>query len=82
MVAVGPDGQQIGVVFETATPFDTPRLMSELFEWLAKEEREPILHPLLRIAVFNPLFPALRSVPLALSGASRQKQIPWRQPKP
>lgn len=59
VVAVGPDGQQIGVVFETATPFDTPRLMSELFEWLAKEEREPILHPLLRIAVFKVVFLAI-----------------------
>ena len=48
VVAVGPDGKQIGIVFETAAPFDTPRLMRELFDWLAKEEQEPVLHPLLR----------------------------------
>jgi len=59
VVAIGPDGQQIGIVFETATPFETPRLMQELFEWLAKEEREPVLHPLLRIAVFNVVFLAI-----------------------
>lgn len=59
VVAIGPDGQQIGIVFETATPFKTPRLMQELFEWLAKEEREPVLHPLLRIAVFNVVFLAI-----------------------
>ncbi len=35
-----------------------------------------------RALVVNPLFPALRSDPMALSGASRRKQIPWRQPKP
>ncbi len=59
VVAIGPDGQQVGIVFETATPFETPRLMQELFEWLAKEEREPVLHPLLRIAVFNVVFLAI-----------------------
>jgi Fic family protein len=59
VVAVGPDGRTIGVVFETAAPFDTPRLMDELLEWLASEEREPTLHPLLRIAVFNVVFLAI-----------------------
>ena len=59
VVAVGPDGRQIGIVFETATPFDTPRLMGELFAWLAKEEHEPVLHPLLRIAIFNVVFLAI-----------------------
>ena len=33
--------------------------MQELFEWLAKLEREPLLHPLLRIAMFNVVFPAI-----------------------
>jgi Fic family protein len=41
VVAVGPDGRQIGVVFETASPFDTPRLMEDLFAWLAQDERDP-----------------------------------------
>lgn len=59
VVAVGPDGRQIGIVFETATPFETPHLMVELFKWLAKEEHEPILHPLLRIAIFKVVFLAI-----------------------
>jgi hypothetical protein len=28
---------QIGIVFETATPFDTPRLMAELLTWVSDE---------------------------------------------
>ncbi|MEY3895774.1 MAG: hypothetical protein RLZZ214_1294 [Verrucomicrobiota bacterium] len=59
VVAVGPDGRQIGIVFETASPFDTPRLMEDLFAWLAKEERDPVLHPLLRIAAFVVVFLAI-----------------------
>jgi hypothetical protein len=40
--------------------------------------REPLrVH---RFGQVNPLFPALRFAPMALSGASRQKQIPSSQP--
>ena len=59
VVAVGPDGKQIGVVFETASPFDTPGRMDELFAWLEKEERDQNLHPLLRIAIFVVVFLAI-----------------------
>ena len=31
-------GQQIAVVFETASPFDTPRLMAELVAWLREAQ--------------------------------------------
>ena len=34
VVAFDENGRQIGVVFETATPFDTPRLMTELVTWM------------------------------------------------
>lgn len=50
--AFDQEGKSVGVVFETATPFDTPRLMSELVEWLQLEVREREMHPLLSIAVF------------------------------
>ena len=30
--AFGDDGESLGIVFETATPFDTPRLMRELVD--------------------------------------------------
>lgn len=59
VAAIDPDGKQVGIVFETATPFDTPRLMNELFAWLAAEEREATLHPLLRISVFTVVFLAI-----------------------
>ena len=44
-------GVQIGIVFETATPFDTPRLMSELIDWIRQERETGRLHPLLIIAL-------------------------------
>lgn len=49
-------GKQIGIVFETATPFDTPRLMGELVNWLNDERKFGRLHPLLLIAVFVVVF--------------------------
>ncbi|MCK5242202.1 Fic family protein [bacterium] len=49
-------GAQIGIVFETATPFDTPRLMGELTAWLHEVRETRRLHPLLMIAVFIVVF--------------------------
>ena len=37
VVAFDENGKQLGVVFETATPFDTPRLMTELVTWFNEE---------------------------------------------
>ena len=59
VVAFGPDGEQIGVVFETATPFDTPQLMKELVRWVAQERAAGQLHPLLLIGVFVVVFLAI-----------------------
>jgi len=49
-------GQSLGVVFETATPFDTPRLMDELVQWVNEFSGEETLHPLLKVAVFVVVF--------------------------
>ena len=49
-------GQQIGVVFETASPRDTPRRMEDLIGWLNRARTERALHPLLIIAVFVVVF--------------------------
>lgn len=54
--AFDQDGKSLGVVFETATPFDTPRLMQELIEWVLKSFKEKILHPLLVIGIFVVIF--------------------------
>lgn len=50
--AFGPDGTSLGIVFQTATPFDTPRLMQELVEWTQSVLNEKKVHPLIIIAVF------------------------------
>lgn len=44
------------IVFETATPFDTPRLMAELASWVNDERVKAHLHPLLIIAIFAVVF--------------------------
>ncbi len=54
--AFDEDGRMIGVVFETATPFDTPRRMTELVEWLRDARELRRLHPLLVVAVFTVVF--------------------------
>jgi Fic family protein len=45
-------GNMIGIVFETATPFDTPRRMTELMKWLNDARELKRVHPLLIVAVF------------------------------
>lgn len=57
--AFGPDGKSLGVVFETATPFDTPRLMAELVQWAQGALGRKELHPLLCIAIFIVVFLAI-----------------------
>jgi Fic family protein len=52
-------GRSVGVIFETATPFDTPRLMHELVEWTQRELEGKNHHPLLVIAVFIVRFLAI-----------------------
>ena len=56
VAAFDEDGKQIGIVFETATPFDTPRLMGELVAWLNAVREEKRLHPLITIGVFTVVF--------------------------
>ncbi|MFZ4717384.1 MAG: Fic family protein [Chthoniobacterales bacterium] len=50
--AFDQEGKMIGVVFETATPFDTPRRMAELLTWLKDTRELRRMHPLLIAAVF------------------------------
>ena len=57
--AFDADGTMIGVVFETATPFGTPRKMESLVSWLAEAREVGRLHPLLIVAVFVVVFLAI-----------------------
>lgn len=50
------EGKEIGVVFETALPFDTPRLMAGLGEWVNDALVQKQLHPLLVTAIFVVVF--------------------------
>lgn len=59
VVAFDADGREIGVVFRTASPFDTPREMEALVAWTRKVLDEEALHPLLVIAVFIVAFLAI-----------------------
>lgn len=59
VAAFDENGQQIGIVFETATPFDTPRLMTELIEWTNATLETKALHPLLVIGIFTVAFLAI-----------------------
>jgi len=50
--AFDEDGRSLGVIFETATPFDTPGLMDELVTWTRRALDEGVHHPLLVIGLF------------------------------
>lgn len=57
--AIGPDGESIGIVFETASPFDTPHLMGELVQWADDNLESGELHRLIVIAIFVVVFLAI-----------------------
>jgi Fic family protein len=59
VVAFDEEGRPLGVVFETATPFDTPRKMSELMAWFSSEQASSSpgrLHPLMLIGIWVVVF--------------------------
>jgi Fic family protein len=56
VVAFDENGKQLGVVFETATPFDTPRLMTELVTWFVEARGSGRVHPLLLIGIWAVVF--------------------------
>ncbi len=57
--AIGPDGESTGIVFETASPFDTPHLMGELVQWANDNLESGELHKLIVIAIFVVVFLAI-----------------------
>lgn len=52
VAAYSPDGKELGIVFETSTPFETPIKMEELVTWTRKNLEDRFFHPLIVIAVF------------------------------
>lgn len=57
--AFDADGRSVGIIFETATPFDTPRFMEALVAWTNQALSQGDYHPLLTIAVFVVRFLAI-----------------------
>ncbi|MGE4369637.1 MAG: Fic family protein [Burkholderiaceae bacterium] len=56
VAAFNEHGEQIGIVFQTASLFDTPRLMTELVSWVNEQRESKLLHPLLIAAIFVVVF--------------------------
>ena len=52
VAAFDANGDEIGSIFETATPFDTPRLMAELVDRTRRNLADRYLHPIIVIGVF------------------------------
>ncbi len=57
--AFDADGKSLGVVFQTATPFETPLMMKALADWYNEQINEETQHPLLLIGVFITVFLAI-----------------------
>ena len=56
VAAIDEQGKQIGIVFETATPFDTPRLMADLIDLFNQARKDEQFHSLLLIGAFIVVF--------------------------
>jgi len=56
VAAFDDSGHQIGIVFETTSPFETPLRMAELVGWLRQTTETRSLHPLLVTAIFIVVF--------------------------
>ena len=52
-------GKSLGIIFETASPFDTPFKMNELVMWTREQLDQKTLHPLLVIGIFIVVFLAI-----------------------
>jgi Fic family protein len=59
VAAFDSEGNQIGIIFETATPADTPERMRRLVETTRQRFQDQDLHPLLTIADFTVRFLAI-----------------------
>ncbi len=57
--AFDADGKSVGVIFETTSPFDTPRKMQELVGWTNSVLDDESMHPLIVAAVFTVVFLAI-----------------------
>ena len=52
VAAFNENGKTVGIIFDTASPFETPMMMEELIRWTDKAFDEKFLHPLVIIGIF------------------------------
>lgn len=57
--AFDEEGRSVGTIFDTASPFDTPRIMTELVDWARDALEAGDHHPILVISVFIVRFLAI-----------------------
>lgn len=50
--ALDSDGKSVGIIFQTASPFDTPTKMQELVAWTRESLDDRAWHPLLVVGLF------------------------------
>src|ERR1700704_2564735 len=56
VAAFDDTGKQIGIVFETATPFETPPRMTEIINWMNESFEMRRMHPILITGIFIVVF--------------------------
>ena len=59
VVAFDADGKEIGVVFKTATPFETSMKMTDLINWINQNLSSKEIHPLIVTGIFIAIFLAI-----------------------
>ncbi len=59
VAAFDADGRELGIVFDTSSPFDTAAHMDALLDWHRRAEADTGLHPLLRTGIFVVVFLAV-----------------------
>lgn len=52
-------GKNIGILFETTSPLETPIKMQQLMEWTNQAFKKKLIHPLIIIAIFIVVFLAI-----------------------
>jgi Fic family protein len=71
--AMEQEGHARGFIFDVASAFETPRLMTQLFSWYQTTRENRSLHPLLAIAMFVAMF--LRIAPFQDGNARMSRLI-------
>jgi len=72
VTAFDAEGREVGIVFETCSPFETPLAMERLCRWVDEAQREKTLHPLLITGIFTVWFLAIHPF---LDGNGRLSRI-------